>query len=188
MINEDYVNPKFGTPIWILNDTNSESFHLNVKECLQSAHMTKTSTDDTKKNDTKPQLVDVNIAHECLGHISLDAIKTLAKQHNWTLVGNFRSGCQGCAYAKSKQKNVPHNTVKRATQRGERLFVDLSGPFIPTLKGNKYWLMIVDDYTRKKWSFYLPSKDKIGIPLKHCLLYTSPSPRDGATSRMPSSA
>ena len=29
----------------------------------------------------------------------------------------------------------------------------------------------------------------LGVPLlKTCLLYTSPSPRDGATSRMPSSA
>ena len=30
--------------------------------------------------------------------------------------------------------------------------------------------------------------DKIVEVLKACLLYTSPSPRDGATSRMPSSA
>ena len=29
---------------------------------------------------------------------------------------------------------------------------------------------------------------KTGIITKRCLLYTSPSPRDGATSRMPSSA
>ena len=30
---------------------------------------------------------------------------------------------------------------------------------------------------------------ELGVPLSEgCLLYTSPSPRDGATSRMPSSA
>ena len=28
----------------------------------------------------------------------------------------------------------------------------------------------------------------IDLPLHHCLLYTSPSPRDGLLSRMPSSA
>ena len=30
--------------------------------------------------------------------------------------------------------------------------------------------------------------ETIGIPYTHCLLYTSPSPRDLSTSRMPSSA
>ena len=30
--------------------------------------------------------------------------------------------------------------------------------------------------------------DKIGSEKNHCLLYTSPSPRDGLLSRMPSSA
>ena len=29
---------------------------------------------------------------------------------------------------------------------------------------------------------------QVGIDIDGCLLYTSPSPRDGATSRMPSSA
>ena len=29
---------------------------------------------------------------------------------------------------------------------------------------------------------------KLGLPTKSCLLYTSPSPRDGLLSRMPSSA
>ena len=34
----------------------------------------------------------------------------------------------------------------------------------------------------------LPAKDKMMAPRYHCLLYTSPSPRDRSLSRMPSSA
>ena len=34
----------------------------------------------------------------------------------------------------------------------------------------------------------LNSIKKLGIKIKSCLLYTSPSPRDGLLSRMPSSA
>ena len=33
-----------------------------------------------------------------------------------------------------------------------------------------------------------PEKDEVTIEHKACLLYTSPSPRDGLLSRMPSSA
>ena len=43
----------------------------------------------------------------------------------------------------------------------------------------------------KKWreQGYTHLSDKFpGMMCKHCLLYTSPSPRDGLLSRMPSSA
>ena len=37
--------------------------------------------------------------------------------------------------------------------------------------------------------FKMEAAGEVGVNLKQgCLLYTSPSPRDGATSRMPSSA
>ena len=36
--------------------------------------------------------------------------------------------------------------------------------------------------------FFFVSNVEKNVQAKHCLLYTSPSPRDGATSRMPSSA
>ena len=43
-----------------------------------------------------------------------------------------------------------------------------------------------------EYSVYLapqyPEKNFIGVDIKGCLLYTSPSPRDLSTSRMPSSA
>ena len=40
----------------------------------------------------------------------------------------------------------------------------------------------------KKVLLILPEQDHVLHHSTHCLLYTSPSPRDGATSRMPSSA
>ena len=44
-------------------------------------------------------------------------------------------------------------------------------------------------YYPKQWvSPYLERRRKIGWDLYGCLLYTSPSPRDGLLSRMPSSA
>ena len=38
------------------------------------------------------------------------------------------------------------------------------------------------------WSWKDYSEEKITSQIKSCLLYTSPSPRDGLLSRMPSSA
>jgi len=48
-------------------------------------------------------------------------------------------------------------------------------------------LEYIDDNTRKEFSYYHPQINQF-MPLNTCLLYTSPSPRDGLLSRMPSSA
>jgi len=84
----------------------------------------------------------------------------LAQQYNWTLTGNEYK-CEACAFTKSKQKAVPKATATRATKIGERLFIDISGPFANTPRNNKYWVMVVDDYTRKKWSLFIRTRDEI---------------------------
>ena len=46
------------------------------------------------------------------------------------------------------------------------------------------------ELTRKEAAVFVPSgtQSNLCALLSHCLLYTSPSPRDGLLSRMPSSA
>jgi len=43
--------------------------------------------------------------------------------------------------------------------------VDIGGPYSETSNHRKYWLMVVDDYSRKNWSYYLKHKNNIGEPL-----------------------
>ena len=58
------------------------------------------------------------------------------------------------------------------------------------------WNAVLRHNDNNKWYGVVleVSADKLGLPeagiidVLNCLLYTSPSPRDGATSRMPSSA
>ena len=69
--------------------------------------------------------------------------------------------------------------------------------------GARYYVVIVDDYSRYVYASRMVYKSdnsekvlafvkwfdhQTGKPVKSCLLYTSPSPRDLSTSRMPSSA
>ena len=60
---------------------------------------------------------------------------------------------------------------------------------------NKHEQMYLEDIAKELegngYDCFLPHRDQTGIDeseLKGCLLYTSPSPRDLSTSRMPSSA
>ena len=116
----------------------------------------------------QPTKVNWNVAHESLGHISEEHIRKLAKMRNWQLTGTLRP-CAACAYAKSQQAKVSKTTKTRAEKQGERLFVDIGGPYTGTPRNSKFWLMVVDDFSRKKWSYYLKSKDDIAKPLKTLL-------------------
>ena len=72
-----------------------------------------------------------------------------------------RKTCEACAYAKAKAKGVPKKPKPPAEAKGERLYLDISGPYKKTVKGSQYWVLIVDDKTRKAWSFFVPKKSDV---------------------------
>jgi len=64
--------PKFGDPLVLRNNDNENgSFKLTVEQRLQHANMTVNSLNNGK-NTTK---VDVTMAHQFLGHISMQSLK-----------------------------------------------------------------------------------------------------------------
>ena len=96
---------------------------------------------------TAPVTLDINIAHGLLGHPDTKTVTAMAKEHGWTLTGSVQP-CGSCALAKARAKAIPKSTMTKATKPRERLFLDISGPYSDSLNQNKYWLKIVDDYTR----------------------------------------
>ncbi|GJY60633.1 retrovirus-related pol polyprotein from transposon TNT 1-94 [Tanacetum coccineum] len=69
--------------------------------------------------------------------------------------------CSACAMGKSKKK--PHKPKSEDTNQ-EKLYLlhmDLCGPMcVVSVNGNKYILVIVDDYSRLTWVKFLRSKDE----------------------------
>ena len=128
------------------------------------------------------------------------------------------SNCDTCALAKSKQQNHPKVARIEVTQPLELVYTDQSGPIRPASGAGNSYVAKFTDHTRLKSVYFLSKKNEaidalinytrdVVIPSGHrlqrlrsdrggeytgleyrCLLYTSPSPRDLSTSRMPSSA
>ncbi|GKF65693.1 retrovirus-related pol polyprotein from transposon TNT 1-94, partial [Tanacetum coccineum] len=69
--------------------------------------------------------------------------------------------CSACAMGKSKKK--PHKPKSQDINQ-EKLYLlnmDLCGPMrVASVNGNKYILVIVDDYSRFTWVKFLRSKDE----------------------------
>ncbi|GJR31789.1 retrovirus-related pol polyprotein from transposon TNT 1-94 [Tanacetum coccineum] len=67
--------------------------------------------------------------------------------------------CSACAMGKSKKK--PYKPKSEDKEKLYLLHMDLCGPMrVASVNGNKYVLVIVDDYSRFTWVKFLRSKDK----------------------------
>jgi len=54
---------------------------------------------------------------------------------------------EACAIHKAKQKSVKKVTSNKAEKVGERMYMDISGSFNPSIGGSTYWVLVVDDYS-----------------------------------------
>ncbi len=106
------------------------------------------------------RVIDINNAHELYGHVSKGPLRASLIERNYVIVGN-RKNCEACAYAKAKAKGVLKTPVKPAELKGERLSLDISGPYKKTVKRSQFWILVLDDKPRKAWSFFVPKKSDI---------------------------
>ncbi|GJZ62000.1 retrovirus-related pol polyprotein from transposon TNT 1-94 [Tanacetum coccineum] len=103
--------------------------------------------------------------HRRLSHLNFGAINHLARHGLVRGLPKLKFEkdhlCSACAMGKSKKK--PHKPKSEDTNQ-EKLYLlhmDLCGPMrVVSVNGNKYILIIVDDYSRFTWVKCLRSKDE----------------------------
>jgi len=98
--------------------------------------------------------------HKRLGHPGEERLRATAHNLNMELTGNLKP-CEDCAVSKARQKNILKVNTNRSKIAGERLYIDLSGIKARSLGGSKYWVLIVDDATGMKWSYFIKTKDQL---------------------------
>ena len=97
--------------------------------------------------------------HSRLGHLSLSKLQLL-KHFVDIDVQNKATCCDVCHFSKQKRLSFPSNSHV-TTKPFELIHCDLLGPFsVNTIDGYKYFLTIVDDYTRCTWVYLLKHKSK----------------------------
>ena len=100
--------------------------------------------------------------HARLGHVNFHAMKLLVDKEMAVGVPPITHPnqlCQGCLVAKQARQPFPAVANYRAEKPLELLHADLCGPITPsTLAGNNYFMLIVDDYSRYTWVFFLHDK------------------------------
>lgn len=104
------------------------------------------------------------IWHARYGHLNFDALHKLARKNmvvGLPQIDHIEQICDGCLIGKQRRKPFPGTATFRAEQPLALLHADLCGPVTPpTPAGNRYFLLVVDDYSRYMWIVLLKSKDQ----------------------------
>ena len=97
--------------------------------------------------------------HNRLGHPSDQVLSSL--RHRLKIGSEVLPPCDICHKAKQTRESFPvsqHTTSKL----GELIHLDVWGPYkVTTTEGFRYFLTIVDDFTRATWVYLLKSKDEV---------------------------
>ncbi|GJR54805.1 retrovirus-related pol polyprotein from transposon TNT 1-94 [Tanacetum coccineum] len=103
--------------------------------------------------------------HRRLSHLNFGTINDLTRLDLVDGLPKFKYGkdhlCSACERGKSKKASHPLKLVPSDHSKLELLHMDLCGPMrIASINGKKYILVIVDDYSRYTWVYFLHSKDE----------------------------
>jgi hypothetical protein len=112
--------------------------------------------------------------HRRLSHVGMRKLHKLQKECHILGIMNVAfekdRPCEACQA--SKQVGAPHHAknIMTTTRPLEMIHMDLFGPIAYiSIDGNKYGLVIVDDYSRFTWVFFLQDNSEIQEVLKKFL-------------------
>ena len=95
---------------------------------------------------------DLSGLHESLGHPGITRFWHFIRSKNLPFsieeVRQTCAQCTTCSALKPRFYQPPRNKLIRATQAWERISIDFKGPLTTSHRGNKYLLIVVDEYSR----------------------------------------
>jgi hypothetical protein len=101
--------------------------------------------------------MDINEAHDKLGHFGESMLRKTCSDAGTTLTGVLQP-CDGCLRAKAQRKALSKVSTSKATEPGERICIDISGPYTPSIRGTLYWGNMVCEHTNKTWNVFMKHK------------------------------
>ena len=100
--------------------------------------------------------------HCRLGHISPEKLYILHKSFPYISISKCTPDCTVCPLAKQRKLPFPISCCKTSAPF-ELLHVDIWGPnSVASINGYKYFVTIVDDFTRHTWIFFMKAKSETG--------------------------
>ncbi|XP_075081677.1 uncharacterized protein LOC142166399 [Nicotiana tabacum] len=147
-----------------------EMMHMYKQAKLAQSENTGINANEVAKSVSSPVQAnatsDVKLWHVRLGHLPFSAMKYSDFLH---FKSNSEFICDVCLKAKQTRNPFPVSSIK-SKHIFELIHVDTCGPYKSnTYNGFRYFLTIVDDYSRRTWTFILIAKSNAFPMLKSFL-------------------
>ncbi|GJU02534.1 zinc finger, CCHC-type containing protein [Tanacetum coccineum] len=102
--------------------------------------------------------------HARLGHLNFESLKSIGQRdlvHGIPAIKHTTQICDVCLIGKHSRAPFPKKAKARSTSPLDLVYGDLCGPITPpTPSGKKYIFLLVDDYSRYMWAYFLSTKDQ----------------------------
>nr|KYP70579.1 Retrovirus-related Pol polyprotein from transposon TNT 1-94 [Cajanus cajan] len=141
-----------------------DGLYYLIKTCQKpTTNTSQINTSSTHNSTYSPNA----LWHFRLGHISESRLNMLSELYSFINNCNHKHVCDVCHFA--KQRKLPFSVSNSKTSRPfELLHLDLWGPYsIQTVNHQRYFLTIVDDYSRYTWVILLKNKSQTEQSLRH---------------------
>lgn len=114
--------------------------------------------------------------HRRLGHRDPDVVRSISTNglaDGMKVVDcNVREVCQCCIKGKMARKPFPKQCDRGSKAILDLVHMDLCGPMASTPSGNKYFLSIVDDYSRMSFTYLLRKKSDAAGKIKDFIAFS----------------
>ena len=102
--------------------------------------------------------------HKVTGHAGHHLMDATAKYYKVDLTGTVNN-CLSCSLEKIRQKNISRKNEDKSRNPGERMYLNISSMRKPSMGGRQHWVMVVDEATKYKKSFFLRKKNEQVEPI-----------------------
>ncbi|XP_055522919.1 uncharacterized protein LOC129717100 [Wyeomyia smithii] len=108
--------------------------------------------------------------HRRLGHRDPDVIRVISANghaEGMKLIDcGLKTICRCCLEGKMARAPFKKQVARGSKERLDIVHTDLSGPMISTPSGNKYFLILIDDFTRMAFLYLLKAKSEAASKIK----------------------
>ncbi|GJR49295.1 zinc finger, CCHC-type containing protein [Tanacetum coccineum] len=102
--------------------------------------------------------------HARLGHLNFDDINKMTRKglvEGIPRINHAGQICDACLLGKHSRTPFPNQAKFRSKNPLDLVYGDLCGPISPAIhSGKKFIFLLVDDYTRFMWAYFLTTKDQ----------------------------
>lgn len=123
-------------------------------------HIGNNQEEDPPAHNHNPK--SVTIWHRRLGHLNIPDIRKLAKVAEGIQINHDDATfCSGCILGKLTRRKFPKKATRRASRPLELVHSDVGVVNTLSLGGHRYYVVFVDDHTRRTFLYLMKTKDEV---------------------------